>query len=83
MGKLIDRTLRLRWGKKGQSTAEYIIIIALVAIGSIAVITVFGNQVRDVFRASTEQLSGVDTAQVDSNIGADANNHVDKDIGRF
>jgi len=83
MGKLIDRTLRLKWGKKGQSTAEYIIIIALVAIGSIAVITVFGNQVRDVYRAAVEQLSGDNTAQVDSNIGAGANNHVNKGIGQF
>ena len=81
MGKLIDRTLRLRWGKKGQSTAEYIIIIALVAIGSIAVITVFGNQIRDVYRAAAEQLSGDDTARVDGNIGADANNHVNRDLG--
>ena len=83
MGKLIDRTLRLKWGKKGQSTAEYIIIIALVAIGSIAVISIFGNSVRDVFRVSAEHLGGNDTSQVDGNIGADAGNHVDKGLDRF
>ena len=83
MKKLIDKTLRHKWGKKGQSTAEYIIIIALVAIGSIAIITVFGNQIRDIFRASSEQLGGNDTSQVNGNIGGAANGEVSKGLDDF
>ena len=37
---------------------EYIIIVALVAIASIAVVTIFGNQIRSLFSASTQQLQG-------------------------
>ncbi len=55
---LFNRILQQRWGKKGQSTAEYIIIVALVAIGSIALITIFGNQIRALFSASAQQLAG-------------------------
>jgi pilus assembly protein Flp/PilA len=69
MKRLSNRILQQRWGKKGQSTAEYIIIVALVAIGSIALITVFGNQVRALFSASAQQLSGKDTATVTDHSG--------------
>jgi Flp pilus assembly pilin Flp len=58
MKRLSNRILQQRWGKKGQSTAEYIIIVALVAIGSIALITIFGNQIRALFSASAQQLAG-------------------------
>ncbi|MDA0837994.1 MAG: hypothetical protein O3B01_05005 [Planctomycetota bacterium] len=58
MKRLSNRILQQRWGKKGQSTAEYIIIVALVAIGSIALITIFGNQIRSLFSASAQQLAG-------------------------
>jgi Flp pilus assembly pilin Flp len=58
MKRLFNRILQQRWGKKGQSTAEYIIIVALVAIGSIALITIFGNQIRALFSASAQQLAG-------------------------
>jgi len=58
MKRLANKVLQHRWGRKGQSTAEYIIIVALVAIGSIALITLFGNQIRELFRASTDQIAG-------------------------
>ena len=38
---------RGRWCRRGQSTTEYILIVVLVAVLSIGIITVFGNQIRD------------------------------------
>jgi len=45
----------------GQGATEYVIILVLVAIGSIAVITVFGDNLRDIFSVSTDRLQGDDT----------------------
>ena len=45
-------------GKKGQTTSEYLIILGLVALGSIAVILVFGNQIRGLFGAGTKKMAG-------------------------
>ena len=47
-----------RWRRKGQSTTEYILIVVLVAILSIGIITVFGNQIRDLFKVATARLGG-------------------------
>ncbi len=44
--------------RAGQGMTEYIIIVALVAIASIAVVTIFGNQIRELFSTSTENLQG-------------------------
>ncbi|MBI2191787.1 MAG: hypothetical protein HYU36_07375 [Planctomycetes bacterium] len=82
MKSLTQKVLRHKWGRKGQSTAEYIIIVALVAIGSIALITIFGNQIREVFRASSEQLSGNNSAQATSQMGT-ANGTVTKGMNQF
>ncbi len=47
--------------RSGQGMTEYIIIVALVAIASISVVTIFGNQVRELFSASIQNLQGKDT----------------------
>jgi len=44
--------------RKGQTTSEYVIILGLVALGSIAVILLFGNQVRGLFGAGTKKMAG-------------------------
>ena len=49
-----------RRGVRGQATTEYILIVVLVAVLSIGVITVFGNQVRDLFGLATDRLAGGD-----------------------
>ena len=81
MSKMMNKVLQHRWGRKGQSTAEYIIIVALVAIGSIALITIFGNQLRSLFSASAEQLAGKNT-QANDKTGS-ANGEVDKALNKF
>ncbi len=59
----------LRWlkkvGRKAQTTSEYVIILGLVALGSIAVILLFGNQIRGLFGAGTKKMAGesVDAGQ--------------------
>jgi len=56
MGRLWSALRRL--GKKGQTTSEYLIILGLVALGSIAVILLFGNQIRGLFGAGTKKMAG-------------------------
>ena len=62
MRKLIWRW-PLRAFRRGQALAEYSIIVAIVAIASIAVITVFGKSIRSLLFASAEQLGGDDAAR--------------------
>ena len=47
-----------RKARSGQTTAEYAIIVALVAVCSIAIIMIFGNQIRNLIGAETGQLQG-------------------------
>ena len=42
----------------GQGMTEYIIIVALIAIAAIGVVTLFGEQIRDLFGQSAAALSG-------------------------
>ncbi len=49
------RELRRR---KGQGMTEYIIIVALIAIAAIAVITLFGNNIRALFGAASDATAG-------------------------
>lgn len=55
--------------RKGQTTSEYVIILGLVALGSIAIILLFGNQMRALFGSGTRKLAGeqteVDTTAAD------------------
>ena len=50
--------------KRGQTMTEYIIIVALIAIASIAIVTIFSNQIRELFSGSAKQLSGQTGATV-------------------
>ena len=63
-----------RMGRKrqrGQGMTEYIIIVVVIAVLSIAVLLKFGNQIRNLFWASGTELSGQD-ASVDQTIMGDA-----------
>ena len=48
--------------EEGQGMTEYIIIVALIAIAAIGVITVFGNNLRNLFTNSANALAGNETA---------------------
>lgn len=62
MRRWLNKLCGLRERSKGQTTAEYAIIVALVAVSSIAIILIFGDQLRSLFRSETEQLGGDDAA---------------------
>ncbi|MGC4115628.1 MAG: hypothetical protein QM765_13695 [Myxococcales bacterium] len=44
--------------EEGQGMTEYIIIVALIAIAAIAVITLYGQQLRALFAASANAMGG-------------------------
>ncbi len=52
--------------KSGQDLTEYIIIVALIAIGTLLVISLFGQQVKGVFAGITGGLAGIGNAQDDT-----------------
>jgi pilus assembly protein Flp/PilA len=43
---------------RGQGMTEYIIIVALIAIAAIGVITLFGDDIRNLFGMSADALAG-------------------------
>lgn len=47
-----------RRAPRGQGMTEYIIVVALIAIAAIGVITVFGDNIRQLFGASANALGG-------------------------
>lgn len=49
---------RAKSGQKGQGMTEYIIIVALVAVGAIAVISLFGGRIKEVFNKSSAAMTG-------------------------
>jgi len=69
-----------RWRRRGQSTTEYILIVVLVAVLSIGIITVFGNQIRDLFRVTTERLGGDDQSVLNQGITQQAASQVQKSM---
>jgi len=58
MRKWLEHRFGVRRPQGGQTTAEYAIIVTLVALTSIAVILIFGNQIRAVFAAGAQKLAG-------------------------
>lgn len=66
--------------EEGQGMTEYIIIVALIAIAAIAVVTVFGNNLRNLFSASANALAGSETA---TNAGNSQTQVQRKSLGNF
>jgi Flp pilus assembly pilin Flp len=50
----------------GQGLTEYIIVVALVAVAGIAIVNIFGNQLRNQFHTIVKAMSGSETATVES-----------------
>ncbi len=46
--------------RRGQGMTEYIIIVALIAIASIGVVTLFGDNIRRLFGMSGDAIAGND-----------------------
>ncbi len=69
--------------KKGQGMTEYIILVALIAIALIAVITIFGKDLKRMFGNATDQLGGKSgTSALEGNThGEDASDITMKQTG--
>ena len=78
----MKRLLRRLGVRRGQTTAEYAIIVALIAIASISLIMIFGNQLRAIFAAGAHQVSGDTTAQPEDR-DTEADSHIDKTLDQF
>ncbi|MGC4116410.1 MAG: hypothetical protein QM765_31075 [Myxococcales bacterium] len=64
---MMNRMNALIRSEEGQGMTEYIIIVALIAIAAIAVITIFGQNLRALFAASANALGG---EQDDANVSS-------------
>jgi Flp pilus assembly pilin Flp len=60
--------------KSGQGMTEYIIIIAIIAIGAILVVGLFGKQIKGVFSGISGSLAGDVNSQNDEGSDQAANN---------
>ena len=49
---------RLFNSQSGQGMSEYLIIVALIAVAAIGVVTVFGQDIRQLFSGTTDSLAG-------------------------
>ena len=56
MRNWMKRMCGLRASGRGQTTAEYAIIVALIAISSIGILVIFGNNIRELFSASSRRM---------------------------
>ena len=66
MRRWLMKLCGLRASRRGQTTAEYAIIVALVAVSSIAIILIFGDQIRALFSAETQQIGGDESATTEA-----------------
>ena len=65
--------------QSGQGMTEYIILVIFIAVVAIAVVTVFGQQIRNWFGTATGQLSQ-DPANITNVTGADAKAAADQTV---
>ena len=77
------RTLkRFFRSQSGQGMSEYLIIVALVAIAAIGVVTVFGHDIRELFSATTDSLTGSQLAKANTKKATVRQKSL-KDFGKF
>jgi len=71
----------LLWRKKktlGQTVAEYALIVSLVAVASIAILTLFGDQLRELYNTMTKRIRGEDVQQ--RNVSGSSDSEVQKGL---
>lgn len=69
--------------RRAQTTAEYAIIIALVAVSSIAVILIFGDQIRALFSSETARLGSGQEQTVEDKTSEAQDAATGKNINQF
>lgn len=73
------RNLKSFKRQSGQGMTEYIILVIFIAVVAIAVVTVFGNQIRNWFGTATGELAQ-DPAGITHETGADAKAAAEKSV---
>lgn len=68
--------------KSGQGMTEYIIIIAIIAIGAILIVGLFGQQIKEVFSGIGGSLAGNDK-QADEISDIQTKDDIKTDMGQF
>jgi len=69
--------------QRGQGMTEYIIIVALIAIGAIFVVTVFGDNIRALFGSSANALQGQSTSTQDLGGNEVGEDDIKRDLKTF
>ncbi len=64
--------MRTHVRQRGQGMTEYIIIVALIAIAAIGVVTIFGDNIRDLFAGATNALAGETQVEVQTDTARDS-----------
>ena len=76
------RLLRTLKGQSGQGLTEYLLIVALIAIAAIGVVTVFGQDIRQLFSGTSNSLAGNQTTNTAIKANVKANKSL-KDYGQY
>lgn len=79
MKTLMGRLSQAR--RRGQGMAEYLIIVVVIAVLTIAIATKFGDQIRELFGASGEAMSGNERAVDNKMSGAEVDRGI-SDLGK-
>jgi Flp pilus assembly pilin Flp len=60
---MLQKLRKLFRNQSGQGMTEYVIMVSLIAVAAIGVVTVFGDNIRALFGASVDALSGQQTGE--------------------
>ena len=64
--------------QRGQGMTEYIIIVSLISVATIGIITLFGNNLRNLYGMAADTLAGDDNITQRNVSGAGANQALTK-----
>ena len=81
MRKILRRLSGVRQRGRGHTTVEYAIIVGLVAVASILIVTLFGDQIRALFGHETKRISGDETSTMDTTGADSADGAIHKKLG--
>lgn len=74
---------RIRRRERGQGMTEYVIIVAIIAIATIGVVSLFGNNIRALFGSSANALVGESTNPTELGGTTVGENVVKRDLSNF
>ena len=75
--------MRTLGSRRGQGMVEYIIIVVVIAIAALAIFGVFGDRIRGILGAATEEIGG-DSSKVGAALektGVETFKELDKEVG--